>query len=48
MASTYVDEITYYDDRQVIYYIYAAAGALTLFLRVAAWVRMRVMRRVTE
>ncbi len=36
VASTYVDEITYYDDRRVIYYIYAAAGALTRFLRIAA------------
>ena len=44
VADTYYYEITYYDDRQVIDYVYVSVGVLTLFLRVAAWLRLRVMR----
>jgi len=46
VASTYVFEITYYEDRQVIDYIYTAAGLLAYFMRVAAWSRSRVMQRM--
>jgi hypothetical protein len=47
VAATYYDEITYYQDRQVIDYIYAAAGGLTLVLRIAAWAKFRVNRLAT-
>jgi sulfoxide reductase heme-binding subunit YedZ len=47
VAATYYDEITYYQDRQVLDYIYAAAGGLTLLLRIAAWAKFRVNRLAT-
>lgn len=43
VADTYYYEITYYEDRQVIDYVYVSVGALVLFLRVAAWLRLRVI-----
>ena len=43
---TYYYEITYYDDRQVIDYIFAAAGVLVYLVRVTAWGRLRLMQNV--
>jgi len=43
VADTYYYEITYYEDRQAIDYIYLAAGVVVLLLRIAAWIRLRVM-----
>jgi hypothetical protein len=45
--STYVYEITYYDDRQVIDYIFMAVGALVYLMRVAAWARSRKIQMAT-
>ena len=44
VADTYYYEITYYDDRQLIDYIYLSVGVLAFFSRVAAWLRLRGMR----
>ena len=44
VASTYYYEITYYEDRQVIDYIYLVAGVAVYLLRVTAWIRLRKMR----
>jgi DMSO/TMAO reductase YedYZ heme-binding membrane subunit len=44
VVATYYDEITYYDDRQVIDYVYAGAGLLALFTRIGAWAQLRVGR----
>jgi hypothetical protein len=41
VADTYYYEITYYDDRQIIDYIFVAAGLTAWLLRVAAWWRLR-------
>jgi hypothetical protein len=41
---TYYYELTYYDDRQVIDYIFAAAGVLAYLLRVAAWGRVQLLQ----
>jgi len=45
--STYVYEIAYYDDRQVIDYIFMAIGALVYLMRVAAWARSRKIQVAT-
>jgi len=42
VLSTYVYEITYYEDRQIIDYIYMAAGLLAYGMRVAAWSSLRI------
>lgn len=47
VADTYYYEITYYDDRQMIDYIFAAAGALVFLMRIAAWGRTRFIRSAT-
>ena len=48
VADTYYYELTYYNDRQVIDYIYAAGGLLAFLLRVTAWARFRVLHLVTQ
>ena len=48
VADTYYYELTYYNDRQVIDYIYAAGGLLAFLLRVTAWARFRVLRLATQ
>jgi hypothetical protein len=42
VVDTYVYEIAFYDDRQLIDYIYVITGILVYLLRVAAWGRSRV------
>jgi hypothetical protein len=42
VADTYYYEITYYNDRQIIDYIFAAAGLLVYLMRIAAWGRVRL------
>jgi hypothetical protein len=44
VADTYYYELTYYNDRQVIDYIFAATGLLVYLMRVAAWGRLRMIR----
>jgi len=44
VASTYIYEITFYDDRQVIDYIFVATGVLVYLMRVAAWTRSRMVQ----
>jgi sulfoxide reductase heme-binding subunit YedZ len=44
VADTYYYELTYYNDRQVIDYIFAAAGLLVFLMRVAAWGRLRMTK----
>lgn len=44
VASTYYYELTYYNDRQIIDYIFAAAGLLAYLMRVAAWSRVQMMQ----
>jgi len=45
VADTYRYELFYYDDRQIIDYLYAVAGLTALLVRVAAWVQSRWARR---
>ena len=40
--------ITYYEDRQVIDYIYFVTGVAVYLLRVTAWIRLRTMRLAAE
>jgi hypothetical protein len=47
VADTYYYELTYYNDRQVIDYIFATAGLLVYLMRVAAWGRVRLMKTAT-
>ena len=47
LADTYRYEIFYYEDRQVIDYLYAAGGLAAILLRVAAWTKPRLMRMAT-
>ena len=42
VLSTYVYEIAVYQDRQIVDYIFAAAGFLAYGMRVVAWARTRV------
>ena len=44
LVDTYYYEITYYDDRQIIDYIYFAAGVLAGILRVTAWFRLGMLQ----
>lgn len=44
VVDTYYYEITYYTDRQIIDYLFAAAGVVVYLLRVAAWARLRIMQ----
>ncbi len=48
VASTYVYEVAYYDDRQVIDYIFVVAGVLVYLTRVAAWIRSRTPHAVRQ
>jgi len=48
VADTYRYEIFYYEDRQTIDYIYAAAGLAVFLTRVAAWARLQWGRRVGQ
>jgi hypothetical protein len=44
VVSTYYYELTYYNDRQLIDYIFAASGLLAYLMRVAAWGRVQMMQ----
>jgi DMSO/TMAO reductase YedYZ heme-binding membrane subunit len=44
VVDTYYYELTYYNDRQVIDYIFAAAGLLVFLMRVTAWGRLQMMQ----
>jgi DMSO/TMAO reductase YedYZ heme-binding membrane subunit len=44
IETTYWYEVTLYEDRQVIDYIYVTAGALSYLARVGEWIRMRVVK----
>lgn len=48
VAITYCYEITYYNDRQIIDYIYMIAGVLVYLLRVTAWGRSRVTQTASS
>jgi sulfoxide reductase heme-binding subunit YedZ len=41
---TYWYEVSYYEDRQIIDYIYVTAGALAYLLRPAEWIRVRASK----
>jgi DMSO/TMAO reductase YedYZ heme-binding membrane subunit len=43
---TYWYEVTAYDDRQIIDYIYVVLGALAYLARVGEWIRVREWRRI--
>ena len=43
VALTYWYEVSYYEDRQIIDYIYATAGILALLLRVTARIQWGVV-----
>jgi len=44
VVDTYYYEITYYDDRQIVDYVYFAAGVLVYLIRVAAWLRRQALQ----
>jgi len=41
---TYWEEVTFYEDRQIIDYIYVTLGGLAYLARVGEWIRMRVVK----
>ena len=48
VTDTYYYELTYYDDIQIIDYIYFAAGILAFAVRPAAWLAQRVRRLAAQ